>query len=272
MEYLQQINTAASYLRTALPETPEVAIVLGSGLGGLAQRIENPLCIPYSQIPHFPISTVEGHAGQLVYGTIAGVRVLCLSGRFHYYEGYTMREVTFPTRVLRALGIERLVLSNASGGINPTFTPGDLMLIEDHINLMPNPLIGPNDESLGPRFPAMNNAYCPEWRKLAQKCARELQIPLTTGCYVGTTGPSFETPSEYNFFRTIGGDAVGMSTVPEVIVARHGSMRVLAFSVIANIGGLGQTADVSHQEVQEIGAIAEKRLSKLLVALLPQLL
>lgn len=271
MEYLQQIDETAAFLRGEFSAPPEVAIVLGSGLGGLAERLENAIAVPYAAIPHFPRSTVEGHAGMLLCGELAGRRALCMSGRFHYYEGYTMREVTFPVRAMRRWGIERLVLSNASGGVNPSFSPGDVMLITDHINLMPNPLVGPNLEAMGPRFPSMGDAYCPEWRELVLRLAEREGIPLTQGCYVGTTGPSFETPREYHFFRTIGGDAVGMSTVPEVIVARHCGMRILAFSVIANVGGLHCQNEVSHQDVQAVGQVAGQRLARLIEMVLPHL-
>lgn len=271
MDYSQKIAETVTFIEQRLPATPEIAIVLGSGLGGFAQRLQETTVLPYEIIPHFPRSTVEGHDGKLIFGTLANRKILCMSGRFHYYEGYTMQQVTYPIRVMRNLAIERLILSNASGGINPAFRPGDVMLITDHINLMPNPLIGPNDPTIGVRFPSMSDAYCSTWRELAIRTAAAQNIPLTQGCYVATTGPSFETPHEYNFFRTIGGDAVGMSTVPEVIVARHSGMRVLAFSVIANVGGLQHLAPVTHEEVQDVGKVAEQRLAALIEKLLPQL-
>lgn len=267
----RQADEAIAYLSQRVLAPPEIVIVLGSGLGTFADRVEDAVRIPYADIPHFPQSTVPGHAGVLVCGTVSGHSVAVMSGRFHYYEGYTMPQVTFPVRVFSRWGVRLLVLSNASGGVNPAFRPGDIMLIDDHINLMPNPLVGPNADEFGTRFPAMNGAYDPRYLVLAQRVAREMGIPLMQGCYVATTGPSFETPHEYHYFYTIGADAVGMSTVPEVIVARHCGLRVLAFSVVTNVGGLNMRTVPNHDEVQAAGAEAGVRLAKLLTQIIAHL-
>ena len=209
---------------------------MGSGLDGLADRITDAVVIPYAEIPNFVRSTATGHKGNLISGRLGGRWVIAMQGRFHYYEGYTMRQVTFPVRVMKLLGIENLLVSNAAGGINETFKVGDLMIIRDHINMMPNPLIGPNEEAFGTRFPDMTHAYDREFIRYAEEIAAERSIPLRKGVYVGLTGPSFETPAEYAFYGKVGGDAIGMSTVPEVIVARHAGMRVFGMSVITNEG------------------------------------
>jgi len=262
---------AVYFLHKRLPEAPKFALVLGSGLDSIMSYAEIEQEVAYEEIPGFRNSSVAGHAGRLAYCRINGARVLVLRGRWHYYEGYDMSEVTFYVRVLRAVGVQRLVLTNASGGVNPAFLPGDLMLITDHINLMPNPLIGPNDDTLGPRFPTMHEAYAQDTIQMARAAAQREKIILHEGCYLGTTGPSFETPHEYNFYRIVGADAVGMSTVPEVIVANHCGMKVLAFSMISNVGGLDRHQEVSHEEVQEVGAQASENLAKLLLAIFPQL-
>ncbi len=216
---LEEINRAAEYIRSRIGDfRPEAGIILGTGLGGFADKIDAVHCIDYKDIPEFPRSTVQGHAGRMIFGTIEGRRVVAMQGRFHYYEGYAMSQVTLPVRVMAQLGIRYLFVSNASGGINPTFRVGDLMVIIDHINLLPNPLIGPNIEELGPRFPDMHNCYDKDLIALATKIAEEEQIKLQYGVYVGGTGPTFETQAEYRYFKVIGGDAAGMSTVPEVIV------------------------------------------------------
>ena len=227
---------AADYLASRIPGNPETAIILGSGLGSLADQIESATVIPYAEIPHFMHSTATGHKGNLIYGKLGGKEVLAMQGRFHYYEGYTMQQVTFPVRVMKLFGIQNLLVSNAAGGINPSFKVGDLMIIKDHINMMPNPLIGPNNECFGTRFPDMTRAYDREMIRLAEEIATSLDIPLKKGVYVGLTGPSFETPAEYAFYGRVGGDAIGMSTVPEVIVARHAGLRVFGMSVITNEG------------------------------------
>jgi len=229
------VHEAAEAVRAYAADIPQVGIVLGTGLGSLADAIENPVRIPYGAIPHFPTSTVDTHAGELVIGTLAGVKVVALSGRFHFYEGYTLQQVTFPIRVARALGIHTLVVSNAAGGLNPQFAAGDLMLITDHINLMgDNPLIGPNDDRLGPRFPDMCEPYTRALVEIAEKRALQLGIKTQRGVYLACTGPCLETRAEYRFMRLIGADAVGMSTVPEVIVAVHAGLKVLGFSAITD--------------------------------------
>ncbi|MDR3252624.1 MAG: purine nucleoside phosphorylase I, inosine and guanosine-specific [Tannerella sp.] len=216
--------------------TPDVAIILGSGLGLIADRIEEATVIPYSSIPHFVGSTAAGHRGNLIYGRLGGRQVIAMQGRFHYYEGYTMQQVTFPVRVFARMGVRSLLVSNAAGGINNSFKIGDLMIIRDHINMMPNPLVGRNNETFGTRFPDMTRAYDRELISLAENIAARLNIPLKKGVYVGLTGPSYETPAEYAFYGHAGADAVGMSTVPEVTVARHAGMRVFGMSVITNEG------------------------------------
>lgn len=232
----QHYHEAASFLASRLPKDTKTAIVLGSGLGELANTIKEATVIPYTQIPHFASSTAVGHKGNLIVGLLNGVPVIAMQGRFHYYEGYTMEQVTFPIRVMKLLGIENLLVSNAAGGINTSFKVGDLMIIRDHINNLPNPLIGPNVEMFGPRFPDMTRAYDRELQTKAKAITQELGIPVKEGVYVGLTGPSYETPAEYAFWGKVGGDAIGMSTVPEVIVARHAGIRVFGMSVITNEG------------------------------------
>lgn len=232
----QHYREAAEFLSKRLPHETKTAIILGSGLGELANAIKDATVIPYAQIPHFANSTAVGHKGNLIAGLLGGVPVLAMQGRFHYYEGYPMEQVTFPIRVMKLLGIENLMVSNAAGGINNTFKVGDLMIIRDHINNMPNPLVGPNNDMFGPRFPDMTRAYDREFITKAKAIAQELAIPVKEGVYVGLTGPSYETPAEYAFWGRVGGDAIGMSTVPEVIVARHAGIRVFGMSVITNEG------------------------------------
>ena len=233
-------------------EKPEYAIILGSGLATLIDAV-TPICeIPYSDIPNFPQSTVQGHSNRLIYGTLEGKYVLLMAGRFHFYEGYPMSEVTFPIRIFHCLGIEKLIVSNASGGVNPSFNIGDIMLISDHINMFPeHPLRGKNLEKFGTRFPDMSQAYDREMLEFAQKIAQEHQIKIQKGVYMGLQGPTFETPAEYGMVYRLGADAVGMSTVPEVIVARHQGMRVFAISVISDVGGADISPNVSHEEVLE---------------------
>lgn len=250
---------------------PEVGIVLGSGLGGLVNVIDVQYAIPYSEIPNFPVSTVQGHQGQLIFGTLSGRKVVAFQGRFHYYEGYSTKEVTFPMRVLKYLGIRLLVLSNASGGINPNFRVSDIMIITDHINLLPNPLIGKNDDRIGTRFPEMSEAYNKNVIALADKIANELNIKVQHGVYVGDTGPSYETPAEYNYYRIIGGDCVGMSTVPEVIVARHCGLTVFAVSVITDLGGKDLAVQVTHEEVINAANVAEPKMTAILKEMLRRL-
>lgn len=250
---------------------PEVGIVLGSGLGGLVNVIDTQYSISYKDIPNFPVSTVAGHQGKLIMGTLSGRKVIAMQGRFHYYEGYSTKEVTFPIRVLKYLGIKLLVLSNASGGINPDFRVSDIMFITDHINLLPNPLIGKNDDRIGTRFPEMSEAYNKNVLALADKIAHELKIQVQHGVYVGDTGPTYETPAEYNYYRIIGGDCVGMSTVPEVIVARHCGLPVFAVSVITDLGGKDIAVQVTHEEVINAANVAEPKMTAILKEMLKRL-
>ncbi len=263
---LEKIKQTADYLRGRVGgEMPKIAVILGTGLGNLVDHIDDKLYIPYSEIPNFPVSTVQGHKGNLIFGTMGGRKVMAMQGRFHYYEGYDMKTVTFPVRVFKALGVETLFVSNAAGGMNKEFKVGDVMIITDHINLFPeNPLRGHNYDELGPRFPAMTEPYTKELIALADKIGAEKGIRLMHGVYVGTTGPTFETPAEYEYFRVIGGDAVGMSTVPEVIVARHGGMRVFGISVITDLGGKDITVAPSHEEVQEAAIKAQPAVEALM--------
>lgn len=248
---LQRIQETAAWIRSHTGLRPRTAIILGTGLGRLATEIEVKDSFPYTDIPHFPVSTVEGHQGRLVFGYLGGKEVMALQGRFHYYEGYSMKEVTYPVRVMYELGIKNLFVSNAAGGMNPAFKVGDIMLITDHINFMPeHPLRGANLPT-GPRFPDMSAAYDREFLDLARTIARERGIRIVEGVYVGTQGPTFETPSEYRMFRMLGADAVGMSTVPEVIVARHCGIRVFGISIITDLGVEGQIVEVTHEEVQQ---------------------
>ena len=243
---------------------PEVGIVLGSGLGGLVNVIDTQYAISYKDIPNFPVSTVAGHQGKLILGTLSGRKVVAMQGRFHYYEGYSTKEVTFPIRVLKYLGIKLLVLSNASGGVNPDFRVSDIMFITDHINLLPNPLIGKNDDRIGTRFPEMSEAYNKNVLAFADKIADELKIQVQHGVYVGDTGPTYETPAEYNYYRVIGGDCVGMSTVPEVIIARHCGLPVFAMSIITDLGGKDIAVQVTHEEVINAANVAEPKMTAIL--------
>lgn len=246
------IKEAAQFLEGKISTTPEIGLILGSGLGVLADEVENAVSIPYETIPHFPVSTVEGHAGELVIGTLSGKTVAAMKGRFHYYEGYSFEQVTFPVRVMKALGIETVIVTNAAGGVNESFEPGDLMLISDHLNLMGgNPLIGKNDNELGVRFPDMSEAYSRELRTLAKDAAGRVGLSVKEGVYAGNTGPVYETPAEVRMARVLGADAVGMSTVPEVIVARHSSMKVLGISCISNMAAGILDQPLAHEEVIE---------------------
>nr|WP_226375412.1 purine-nucleoside phosphorylase [Effusibacillus dendaii] len=261
---MNQIDESASVIRKQISGTPKIGLVLGSGLGILAEEVENAVTIPYDTIPHFPVSTVEGHAGQFVFGRFAGQMVAMMQGRFHFYEGYSVGQVTFPIRVMKRLGIDTAVITNASGGINKDFAAGDLMLIRDHINLTgQNPLIGPNHPELGVRFPDMSNAYDRDLRELAHRLANQLSIPLQEGVYAGLTGPSYETPAEIRMLRQLGADAVGMSTVPEVIVAKHMGMRVLGISCISNLAAGILDQPLSHQEVMETAERVKESFSRL---------
>lgn len=257
---IERIKETADFLRTRVANVPDTAIILGTGLGALVDHMTDCTYIPYGEIPNMPVSTVEGHSGNLIFGQLGNKEVIAMQGRFHYYEGYDMKQVTFPVRVFQALGVKTLFVSNASGGMNKEFQVGDVMVITDHINLFPeNPLRGRNYNELGTRFPAMTEAYSKELIDLADKIALEKGIRLMHGVYVGVTGPTFETPAEYEFFRVIGGDAVGMSTVPEVIVAVHAGMRVFGLSVITDLGGKDVTQVPTHEEVQQAAAIAQPK-------------
>ncbi|PID85622.1 MAG: purine-nucleoside phosphorylase [Chloroflexi bacterium] len=271
------IEEAATAVRALTQYTPQIGLVLGSGLSGLADEIEAPDIIPYEKIPHWPVSTVQGHSGRLVIGKLEGKTVLVQQGRSHFYEGYSPAQVTLPIRVMRALGMQTVILTNAAGGINRDFNPGDLMLITDHLNFVGmagnNPLRGPNDDTVGPRFPDITHAYTPALRDMAKKTAVSLGIDLKEGVYAYVAGPSFETSAELRFLHMVGADAVGMSTVPTVIVAAHAGMRVLGISSITNKAILEPTpgSEVSHEEVLETGKIIVPRLTSLLHSILPQL-
>ncbi|GEK90962.1 purine-nucleoside phosphorylase [Alkalibacterium kapii] len=251
-KYTQAIEKASTFLESKGMEKPEVGLILGSGLGELANEAENAVVVPYEDIPEFPVSTVEGHAGQLVYGDLGGKKVVAMQGRFHYYEGYDMQEVTFPVRVMKALGVKSLVVTNAAGGVNEDFTPGDLMIITDHINMIGvNPLHGPNNNELGPRFTDMSSAYNKEYQAVIEKVASQQNIDVKKGVYMGFSGPTYETPAEVRMARTLGGDAAGMSTVPEVIVANHAGLKVAGISCITNYAA-GMQENLNHDEVVEV--------------------
>ncbi|MCM1034757.1 MAG: purine-nucleoside phosphorylase [Paludibacter sp.] len=269
---LQKITETADYLRSLMKTQPKVGIILGTGLGNLATQITDRQEFPYATIPNFPVSTVEGHSGKLILGKLGGVDVLAMQGRFHYYEGYDMAKVTFPVRVMYKLGIETLFVSNAAGGMNPNFEIGELMIINDHINLFPeHPLRGKNIDELGPRFPDMHEVYDRTLIKKAQAIAKQHKIRVMEGVYVGTQGPTFETPAEYVYFRAIGGDAVGMSTVPETIVAHHMGMRVFGMSIITDLGVPGKIVEVSHEEVQQIGDEKQPLMTLIMTELIKSL-
>jgi purine-nucleoside phosphorylase len=262
---LEQIDEIAGAIKVKAKQAPRVGLILGSGLGALAESVENPVSIPYKQLPHWPPSTVHGHAGQTVLGTLENQPVLVMQGRIHFYEGYSMSQVTMPIRVMQRLGIEILIVTNAAGAIHPDFVPGDLMLITDHLNLIGmmgmNPLYGPNMDEFGPRFPDMSQAYDRELQTRARVAAKEAGISLQEGVYAGLSGPSFETPADLRFLRVAGADAVGMSTVPEVTVARHGGTRVLGISGISNKANLDGNTLTTHEEVLEAGTIIAPRLT-----------
>lgn len=267
---LQKTKLTADFLQKHSGLTPKVGIILGTGLGGLVKEIDIEKTIDYIDIPYFPISTVEGHKGRMIFGTINGIAVMAMQGRFHYYEGYEMEEVTFPVRVMKFMGIETLIVSNASGGLNPDFKVGDIMLIDDHINMFgTNPLRGKNHDLLGPRFPDMSEPYDLQLIKKAGNIAKTNRIMVKQGVYVGTSGPTFETPAEYKFFRIIGGDAVGMSTVPEVIVARHMGIKCFGISIVTDSGVPGEIKEISHEEVQKVAAAAEPNMTLIIKELLP---
>jgi len=269
---LKKIVEAVEYIHENAPFAPEVGIVLGTGLGGLVKEIDVKFSIEYSNIPHFPLSTVESHSGKLIFGELGGKRVMAMQGRFHYYEGYTLQEVTFPIRVMKMLGIKNLFLSNASGGVNPDFKVGEIMILNDHINLFPgNPLIGKNLDQLGPRFPDMSDTYDRRLIDLAKGIAKENGIEVSEGVYAGLTGPTLETPAEYHYVRVIGADAVGMSTVPEVIVARHMDIPVFAVSIITDLGVKGKIKKVSVQDVIDVANKQEPKMTFIMKELISRI-
>jgi len=273
----KEFEAAAEAIRERTQHEPKVGLVLGSGLGGLAEAVEESDIIDYHDLPHWPVSTVVGHSGRMLLGRLEGVAVLVMQGRAHYYEGYSMAQLTLPVRVMQVLGIETLMLTNAAGGINKSFKAGDLMLLNDHLGPLmmmgPNPLRGPNDDSLGPRFPDMSRAYDRELRQMAREVAKEAGFELHEGVYMNLSGPSFETPAEIRAMRMMGADAVGMSTVPEVVVARHGGMRVMAVSGITNetIDQIDTERETTHEEVLEIGNVIVPKLTALIRGVLRKL-
>jgi purine-nucleoside phosphorylase len=267
----QKIEEARAKIQSLTPLSPEVGLILGSGLGELGEEIENRVAIPYGEIPHFPISTVEGHAGQLVIGNLSGKAVVAMQGRFHFYEGYSLQEVVFPVYVMQSLGAHTLIATNAAGGMNKSFQAGDLMLIEDHINMTgSNPLIGPNDAKLGPRFPDMSTTYTPELIDLAKKVADIQGCNIQQGVYVAASGPTYLTPAELIMMREVGGDAIGMSTAPEVIAARHMGMKVLGISCITDMA-IGEELEVlTHEQVVEVANRVKPRFKSLLKGIIQE--
>jgi purine-nucleoside phosphorylase len=266
---LEKIRQTASYIVEKTGFRAEIGIILGTGLGGLVKEIDIESTLDYRDIPNFPVSTVEGHAGRLIFGKLGNKDVMAMQGRFHYYEGYSMQEVTFPVRVMQQLGIKYLFVSNATGGLNPDYKVGDIMVISDHINFFPeHPLRGPNIAELGPRFPDMSRVYDERLRYAAKLISLENDFNLKEGVYVGVSGPTFETPAEYLMFRNLGGDVVGMSTVPEVIVARHAGIRVFGISIITDSGVPGQIVEISHEEVQKVAMKAEPKMTLVLKKLI----
>ncbi len=272
---LQEIERVAGAVRARTSHTPQVGLILGSGLGALADAVEKPDIFSAAELPEWPVSTVPGHQGKLVFGTLEGQKVMVMQGRVHYYEGYSMAQVTLPVRVMQRLGIKTLIVTNAAGAINPAFNPGDLMLITDHLSLLAmgglSPLRGPNLEEFGPRFPDMSQAYDRGLMELAREVARENGIPLQEGVYAALGGPSFETPADLRYLRIIGADAVGMSTVPEVIVARHGGMRVLGISGISNKANLDGNTPTTHEEVLTAGEVIAPKLIAIIKGVLRRL-
>ena len=264
MNYKETAQYLTRRIGEAGKEIPQAVVVLGSGLGKLGDMIADPLVIPYSDIPNFMTSTAVGHKGNLIVGTLGGRTVMAMQGRFHYYEGYTMQQVTFPMRVFSLMGIGTLLVSNAAGAVNPAYRVGDLMVITDHINFMPNPLVGPNKEEFGPRFPDMTECYSRRIGNIAHKEAKHLNLSLREGVYVAGTGPTYETPAEYRMYRAMGGDTVGMSTVPEVIVAHHCGIKTFGISVVTDLGGFDNPVEVSHKEVQEAADKAQPLMTEIM--------
>lgn len=269
---LDNIKLTSRYLKSQISSEPRIGIILGTGLGGLVNEINIELAIPYKEIPNFPVSTVEGHSGQLIFGTLGGKEIVAMQGRFHYYEGYDMGEVVFPVRVMKFLGVNTLFVSNASGGVNPNFEIGEIMIINDHINLFPtNPLIGPNMDELGPRFPDMSEPYSKRMIAKAKEIAENHNIRISEGIYAGLTGPTLETPAEYVYIRNIGSDAVGMSTVPEVIAAKHMGMECFGVSIISDLGVPGKIVEVTHEMVQDVATKAEPKMTIIISELIQSL-
>ena len=268
---LEQIKNTADFLKNKTNFNPKIGIILGSGLGSFVDEVDIKFSFSYAEIPNFPISTVEGHSGKLIFGTVKGKEVVVMQGRFHYYEESDIQKVVLPVRVMKYLGVKHLIISNASGGVNPSYEIGDLMLINDHINLIPNPLVGPNLKELGTRFPDMSEPYCKEMITFAEEIAGENNIKIQKGNYVGVTGPTLETPAEYNYFRIIGGDTVGMSTVPEVIAARHMKIKCFGISVITDLGVPGKIKIVTHEDVQNVANKARPILAKLIKELISKI-
>lgn len=269
---LEMLKETVGYIKDKVNFEPEIGIVLGTGLGGLADVIDTIATVKYEDIPHFPVSTVKGHEGQLIFGTISGKKVVAMQGRFHFYEGYPIQDLAIPIRTMKLLGVETVLLSNAAGGMNPDYKVGDVMLITDHINIMgTNPLMGQNDDFFGPRFPDMSAVYDKELIVMAENIAKKQGLEVKKGVYLAVTGPTFETPAEYKFMRIIGGDAVGMSTVPEAIVARHANMRCFALSIITDLGIEGIVEEVSHEEVLEVANAAESKMTGIIKELILQM-
>jgi len=268
---LEQINQSVKFIEGKTDIRPEIAIILGTGLGGLVSQIDIKTELFYGDIPNFPISTVEGHQGKLIFGYLGEKPVMAMQGRFHYYEGYTIQRVTFPIRVMKFFGVKNLIVSNASGGVNPDFEIGDLMIINDHINLIPNPLIGKHYEEFGARFPDMSHAYNKDLINAAKHIASENDILVREGVYCAVTGPTLETPSEYKHFRIIGADAVGMSTVPEVIVANQMGLRCFAISIITDLGVPGKIVKVTHKDVQSAAAHSEPNMTRIIKELVSKM-
>jgi purine-nucleoside phosphorylase len=269
---LEKVKETVAFLQEKVEFRPEIGIILGTGLGGLVNEIEIKHSIPYQSIPHFALSTVEGHPGKLIFGMLGGKKVVAMQGRFHYYEGYDMKEVTFPVRVMKFLGIEKLFLSNASGGVNPDYEIGDLMILKDHLNLFPtNPLIGPNVAEFGVRFPDMSDPYDTALIEKAKSIAAIHNIKVKVGVYAGLSGPNLETPAEYVYIRTIGADTVGMSTVPEVMVARQMEIPCFAISIITDLGVPGKIKKVTHEEIQAVAEVAEPKMTLIMKELISNL-
>ena len=269
---LEKIKTTTEYLKKETNFEPEVGIILGTGLGALVDEISIQHSISYEEIPHFPVSTVEGHSGRLIFGTLGTKKVVAMQGRFHYYEGYDMEKVTYPVRVMKALGLNHLFVSNASGGVNPEHEIGSLMILNDHINFFgTNPLIGKNENSLGPRFPDMSEPYDKGLIATARQIANDHNIDVCEGVYLGLSGPTLETPAEYKMVRILGADAVGMSTVPEVIVARHMGMTCFAISIITDLGVPGKIKKVTHEDVQQVAETAQPKMTLILKELISKI-